>query len=89
MLLNQLGIYGWPERDENLLLASLLTGVPMLLIGNHGCAKTHVARRKKRSPTKWPNPFKLGEGREDRGSPQASGRVPALIVWLLSTRYQG
>ena len=43
MILNQLGIFGWSEADENLLLASLLTGDPMLLIGNHGCAKTHVA----------------------------------------------
>ena len=43
MILKQLGIYGWPERDENLLLASLLTGDPLLLVGGHGCAKTHAA----------------------------------------------
>ena len=43
MILQQLGIYGWPARDENLLLASLLTGDPLLLVGNHGCAKTHAA----------------------------------------------
>lgn len=43
MILQELGIYGWPERDENLLLASLLTGDPLLLIGTHGCAKTHAA----------------------------------------------
>ena len=43
MILEQLGIFGWKERDENLLLASLLTGDPLLLIGNHGCAKTLVA----------------------------------------------
>jgi len=42
MILPQLGIYGWKEPDENLLLSSLLTGDPLLLIGNHGCAKTHV-----------------------------------------------
>lgn len=36
MILNQLGIFGWSERDENLVLASLLTGDPLLLIGNHG-----------------------------------------------------
>ena len=42
-ILNQLGIYGWPESDENLVLASLLTGDPLLMIGNHGCAKTHTA----------------------------------------------
>ena len=45
MTLNQLGIFGWKEADENLLLASLLTGDPLLLIGNHGCAKTHVANK--------------------------------------------
>ena len=39
MVLNQLGIFGWKPADENLLLASLLTGDPLLLIGNHGCAK--------------------------------------------------
>lgn len=36
MILNQLGIFGWKEADENLILASLLTGDPLLLIGNHG-----------------------------------------------------
>ena len=36
MILNQLGIFGWKEADENLVLASLLTGDPLLLIGNHG-----------------------------------------------------
>lgn len=45
MILNQLGIFGWREADENLLIASLLTGDPLLLIGNHGCAKTHVAQK--------------------------------------------
>lgn len=45
MFLPQLGIFGWSERDENLVLASLLTGDPLLLIGNHGCAKTHVANK--------------------------------------------
>nr|BDD45889.1 hypothetical protein 18 [Candidatus Hydrogenedentota bacterium] len=43
MILQKLGVFGWSEADENLLLASLLTGDPLLLIGNHGCAKTHVA----------------------------------------------
>jgi len=43
MILKSLGVYGWPERDENLLLASLLTGDPLLLIGKHGSAKTHAA----------------------------------------------
>ena len=45
MYLNQLGVYGWNEADENLLLASLLTGDPLLLIGSHGAAKTHVAHK--------------------------------------------
>lgn len=45
MLLEQLGIFGWKEKDENLVLASLLTGDPLLLIGNHGSAKTHAASK--------------------------------------------
>jgi MoxR-like ATPase len=45
MILEQFGIYGWKEQDENLAIASLLTGDPLLLIGNHGCAKTHLACR--------------------------------------------
>jgi len=45
MILEKLGIYGWKEADENLLLASLLTGDPLLLIGNHGCAKTLIANK--------------------------------------------
>jgi hypothetical protein len=45
MILNQLGIFGWKLADENLVLASLLTGDPLLLIGSHGCAKTHVANK--------------------------------------------
>ena len=45
MILHHLGIFGWSGRDENLVLASLLTGDPLLLIGNHGCAKTHVANK--------------------------------------------
>jgi len=45
MVLEQCGVYGWKEADENLVIASLLTGDPLLLIGNHGCAKTHVANK--------------------------------------------
>ena len=45
MILETLGIYGWKDEDENLILSSLLTGDPLLLIGNHGCAKTHVANK--------------------------------------------
>jgi len=40
MILQKLGIYGWKEADENLVLASLLTGDPMILIGPHGAAKS-------------------------------------------------
>ncbi|MFH1373238.1 MAG: MoxR family ATPase [bacterium] len=43
MLLEKLGIFGWKQEDEDLVLASLLTGDPLLLVGNHGCAKTHLA----------------------------------------------
>ena len=43
MILEQLGIFGWKEADENLVLASLLTGDPLLLIGNHGCGPCRFA----------------------------------------------
>jgi len=43
LILPKLGIYGWQSEDENLLLASLLTGDPLLLIGTHGTAKTGLA----------------------------------------------
>ena len=42
-LLEQLGVYGWPIEDENLMLATLLTGDPLLMVGAHGGAKTHAA----------------------------------------------
>ena len=45
MIFEQCGVYGWKEADENLAIASLLTGDPLLLIGNHGCAKTHAANK--------------------------------------------
>jgi hypothetical protein len=35
MVLHHLGIFGWSARDENLVLAPLLTGGPLLLIGDH------------------------------------------------------
>ena len=43
-LLEQLGIYGFPEADETALIASFLTGDPALLIGEHGAAKTGLAK---------------------------------------------
>ena len=45
MILEQIGIYGWNEHNENLLLAGILTGDPVLLIGTHGTAKTHLATK--------------------------------------------
>ncbi len=45
MILEALGIYGWNAKDENLAMASLLTGDPLLLIGNHGSAKTLIAHK--------------------------------------------
>ena len=45
MLLAKPSIYGWNEQDENRVVASLLTGDPLPVIGNHGCAKTHVANK--------------------------------------------
>ena len=44
-IMNRLGVYGWSERDENVLMAALLTGDPLLLIGKHGCAKTHAVNK--------------------------------------------
>ena len=34
MILQQLGIFGWKEADENLVLASLLTADALLTIVN-------------------------------------------------------
>ena len=45
VILEKLGIFGWKEEEENLLLASILTGDPLLLIGRHGSAKTAVAEK--------------------------------------------
>ena len=42
-LFEQLGIHGWSLEDENLAMASLLTGDPLLMVGAHGAAKTHAA----------------------------------------------
>ena len=64
-ILRQLGVFGWKLPDENLVLASLLTGDPLLLIGNHGCAKTHVA------------PFPLPVVNR-MGSPGISGSKPGF-----------
>jgi len=45
MILQQLDVYGRKEQDENLVLASLLIGDPLPLVGNHRCAKTQLANR--------------------------------------------
>lgn len=42
-LINKLGIRGW-NGIEDYILATLLTGDPLLLIGARGSAKTHAAR---------------------------------------------
>jgi hypothetical protein len=39
-ILDELGIYGFADEDEVAILASLLTGDPLLLIGQQGSAKT-------------------------------------------------
>ena len=44
-VLEQLGVYGWSEIDENIMLASLLTGDPLLMVGSHGSAKSYVAAK--------------------------------------------
>jgi hypothetical protein len=44
-LFERLGIHGWSLADENLALASLLTGDPLLMVGAHGAAKTHAANK--------------------------------------------
>jgi MoxR-like ATPase len=42
-IFKQLGIYGFEEEKEDAVLASLLTGDPVLLIGKQGTAKTALA----------------------------------------------
>jgi MoxR-like ATPase len=41
-LLECLGVYGWDTETENAVLASLITGDPILLIGKLGSAKTYM-----------------------------------------------
>ncbi|MDI6642277.1 MAG: MoxR family ATPase, partial [Elusimicrobiota bacterium] len=43
-ILNKLGIYGLDEI-EDIIIAGLVTGDPVLLIGKHGSAKTLLVRR--------------------------------------------
>ena len=38
-LLKKIGLFGWKEEEENLVVASILTGDPLLLIGRHGSSK--------------------------------------------------
>ena len=45
MTLDQLGIFSWKKADGDLVLAFLLTGGPLLLIGCPGCANPHVAHK--------------------------------------------
>src|SRR4030042_2373209 len=44
-ILDRLGIYGWNENLESVLLASLRTGDPLLMIGKHGTSKTGLANK--------------------------------------------
>jgi len=44
MILDKLGIYGIDPADEKSILAGMLLGSPILLIGEHGSAKTEIAR---------------------------------------------
>ena len=53
MILEQLGIFGWKEQDENLVLASLLTGDPLLLIGNHGRRLAMSIKTREHIDTFW------------------------------------
>jgi len=41
--LEALNIFGWHRNDENVMLYSLLTGDPLLMLAQHGTAKTAVA----------------------------------------------
>ena len=44
LITEPLGLYGW-NRNEPVLLAALLSGEPLLLVGPHGCAKSFVLER--------------------------------------------
>jgi hypothetical protein len=76
MLFPRLGIYGClpaepcdsaaqagKEADENLLLASLLTGDPVLLVGSHGTAKTGLFTKIAGVPASRPRRRARADGR--------------------------
>ena len=44
LITEPLGLYGW-KKAEPALLAALLSGEPLLLVGPHGCAKSFVLER--------------------------------------------
>ncbi len=44
LITEPLGLYGW-RKAEPVLLAALLSGDPLLLVGSHGCAKSFVLER--------------------------------------------
>ncbi len=64
-VLEELGVYGFSEDDEVCIIASLLTGDPVLLIGEQGSAKTALGcaigsafrerdkRENEENPEKW------------------------------------
>lgn len=41
---NSLGIWGIPKKQEIVMLQSLITGDPLLIVGKHGSAKTKTAK---------------------------------------------
>jgi hypothetical protein len=74
-------VLSWRKRDENPVLASVLTGNPLLLISNDGCGETHVVNKvaqalgrqflvyDPRSKTCWATP------------PQNSPSTPSCSTW--------
>ncbi len=44
-IFDDLGVYAWSRDDEAVMLSSILTGEPPLLVGNPGAAKTLLCRK--------------------------------------------
>lgn len=45
MISGSLGIKGWPESLDRMVLTSIITGDPLLMISNYGSAKTSIVDR--------------------------------------------
>ena len=41
---NSMGVWGIPKEHEIMMLQSLVTGDPLLMVGKHGAAKTKAAK---------------------------------------------